>query len=176
MTNEDGTQIVGPTWTGHVVPVPPPAGTQGPWTYYVDCNLDAPDNVVQDPNNPELWLLPSLCQYLSKHSEFDGEEYEDGALNAFHQPFTILSDGTIDWNDVSGYLSKIAQDFSDIWTIDLKVPCFGGFCAQDWEDYVHDINLDADPALYTQDIDNEHKVFGCNLWVEVSGVSQAQPR
>src|SRR3989339_1581502 len=60
VTNEDGTQIVGPTWTGHVVPVPPAQGTENPWTYYVDCNVDAPIQVIQDPTNPELWLLPSL--------------------------------------------------------------------------------------------------------------------
>ena len=32
----------------------------------------------------------------------------------------------------------------------------------------------ADPDQYVQDIADEHKVFGCDLWVEVSGVSEAQ--
>ena len=171
VTNADGTQIVGPTWTGHVVVT----GTN-PYGYYVDCNADAPDQVVQDPNNPELWLLPSLCQYISKHP--DGRDDQgspstnDGSLDSFHQPFTIGAAGNIVWNDTSGYLAKLQADTSDLWTIDLKVPCFGGFCAQDWANFVHGIHPQADPAQYTQPIDNEHKVFGCNLWIEVEGVSE----
>src|SRR3989344_5884078 len=119
VTNADGTQIVGPTWTGHVVVT----GTN-PYGYYVDCNADAPDQVVQDPNNPELWLLPSLCQYISKHP--DGRDDQgspstnDGSLDSFHQPFTIGAAGNIVWNDTRGYLAKSQADTSDLWTIDLK--------------------------------------------------------
>lgn len=175
VTNADGTQIVGPTWTGHVVVT----GTQGEFGYYVDCNADAPDQVVQDPNNPELWLLPSLCQYISKHPDGVDDEEEistnDGSLNSFHQPFTINANGGIDWKDVDGRLAKSDNDTTDNWTIDLTVPCFGGFCAQDWADFVDGVNPGADPDLYTQPISNEHKVFGCNLWVEVTEVSEARP-
>jgi hypothetical protein len=59
--------------------------------------------------------------------------------------------------------------------IDLAVPCFGGYCAQDWADFVHGVNPEANPADFTQPIANEHKVFGCDLWVEVTGVSESQP-
>ena len=52
------------------------------------------------------------------------------------------------------------------------MPCFGGFCAQDWEEWVHSINPLANPDDYVQNILNEHKVFGCDLWIEVTGVSE----
>ena len=60
----------------------------------------------------------------------------------------------------------------DDWIIDLAVPCFGGYCAQDWENFVHGINPSANPDEYIQPIANEHKVFGCDLWVEVTRVSE----
>ncbi|MEK7519737.1 MAG: hypothetical protein AAB581_00620 [Patescibacteria group bacterium] len=98
-------------------------------------------------------------------------EGDDGSLNSFHQPFSV-SNSTVQWNDVHGLLAKSLSDRADLWTIDLAVPCFGGYCAQDWADFVHGINPDADPNAYTQSIDNEHKIFGCNLWIEVTEVSR----
>ena len=172
VVHEDGT--VDPSWTGHVVVVPPPTGTQDPYTYYVDCDKDRPDTVPSHPN-PEFFLLPSLCPYLSKHPIPDSpiDPPNDGSLDAFHQPFTIDQNGNIVWNDVRGYLAKSANDILDIWNIDLKVPCFGGYCAQDWADYVHHWGgSDVNPDDYVQPIENEHKVFGCDLWVEVSDVSE----
>jgi len=172
VTSDDGKILVGPTWTGHVVPV---QKEDRSWTYTIDCDKDKPENVTaQGP-----YLLPSLCEYISKHP--DGVDStagptnpngNDESLNSFHQPFTVsTSTGEIIWNDTKGYLAKSQQDTTDVWTIDLKVPCFGGFCAQDWASFVHNINPNADPNQYTQSINNEHKVFGCNLWVEVTGVS-----
>ncbi|MBI2097792.1 MAG: hypothetical protein HYT46_02595 [Candidatus Vogelbacteria bacterium] len=118
----------------------------------------------------ESWgSLPSLCEYISK----EGDDENDDTTPSFHQPWTI-DDGEIDWLDTFGYLTKDGNDISDTWTIDLAVPCFGGYCAQDWADFVNDINPDAgDPNQYTQPIENEHKIFGCDLWVEVDGVSES---
>ena len=174
VTSDNGTVLVGPTWTGHVIPVPPAQGTEG-WTYRVDCEQDKPELPNPLPQGQTYGELPSLCQYISKHP--DNQPGNDGSLSSFHQPFTINSDGTINWNDVDGYLAQSAEDISDTWTIDLKVPCFGGFCAQDWAAFVaaNDGDNNANPADYTQPIENEHKVFGCNLWVEVSSVSEMQP-
>ena len=175
VVQENGT--VDPSWTGHVVVTG--SGSTDPYRSYVDCEKERPITVPSNPNDPQFYLLPSLCQYISKHSERVGSDpegnpiYEDGSLASFHQPFTIdQSNGAILWNDVGGRLAKSVRDILDIWTIDLKVPCFGGYCAQDWEKYVTDINPNADPSEYTQPIENEHQVFGCNLWVEVSGVSE----
>lgn len=147
------------TATGHVV-----AG-QGS-NYTIDCGRP-PRELAQG----ESWgVLPSLCEYISK--EADGTPGNDATLVSFHHPFTVSS-GTVSWLDTRGRLAKSEQDFDDTWTIDLAVPCFGGHCAQDWADFVNGINPNAgDPNQWTQPITNEHKVFGCDLWVEVTGVSE----
>jgi len=165
ITTENGTIAdLSNTATGHVVVE---EVGEGEFVTRINCG-EAPRTLEQG----ETWgVLPSLCPYLSKHST----DENDGDLNAFHQPWTIDNDGVVVWNDVRGYLTKLGQDITDDWNIDLKVPCFGGFCAQDWADYVHGINEGANPDDYDQDIANEHKVFGCDLWVEVTGVSETQP-
>jgi hypothetical protein len=116
-------------------------------------------------------VLPSLCEYISKEPDvIDGN---DGITPSFHKPYEVVKGDLgyrIEWLDTAGYLAKSQQDLEDNWTIDLAVPCFGGYCAQDWADFVHGINPNADPSAYTQPIENEHKVFGCDLWVEVTGV------
>ncbi|OGZ45276.1 MAG: hypothetical protein A3C84_03025 [Candidatus Ryanbacteria bacterium RIFCSPHIGHO2_02_FULL_48_12] len=157
------------TGTGHVVLGDNPATTDVIETSWVDCGV-SPRTLVAG----ETWgMLPNLCPYLSKHSEkLANGTYEDGSLPSFHQPWKIsATTSIIYWNDVHGRLAKSNQDTSDTWMIDLAVPCFGGYCAQDWASFVHGINPDANPDNYTQLIANEHKVFGCDLWVEVSGVS-----
>src|SRR3989344_2352000 len=172
VTNEDGTQIVGPTWTGHVVVGDNPYTTNVTETYYVDCDADRPIEVLQHPN-PEFWLLPSLCEYISKDGgDEDGQvEENDGTTPSFHHPFTVGT-STITYLDTHGKLTKAGGDTADNWIIDLAVPCFGGYCAQDWENFVHGINSSANPDQYIQPIANEHKVFGCDLWVEVTRVSE----
>lgn len=121
--------------------------------------------------------LPLLCPYLSKEElTTDGPEENDGsALVAFHGPISL-----IDWTmqvaqsfDVFGRLAKSEQDTQDTWNIDLKVPCFGEHCAQDWDSFVNGINNSVNPADYIQPIENEHELFGCDLWLEVKGVSLA---
>ncbi len=161
VTSNNGTVLVGPTWTGHVI-----VDEQTEGGYRIDCEQDKPADLVV-PEGASYGLLPSLCEYISKHP--DNQPENDGSLNSFHQAWEILPDGTIDWNDTPGTLVN-NDDLSDVWTIDLAVPCFGGYCAQDWADFVHRINADANPDDYTQPIENEHKVFGCNLWVEVTAV------
>ena len=173
VTSDNGTVLVGPTWTGHVVVT----GAGENVTSSIDCVADQPKN-LQVGSGQNAGLLPSLCQYISKHPDGVNSSgtvsTNDGFLNSFHQPFTISPTGTIVWTDVNGRLAKSENDTTDTWKIDLKVPCFGGYCAQDWADFVHGINQSADPSQYTQPITNEHKVFGCNLWVEVTGVSEVR--
>lgn len=158
----DGTHIY--TATGHVTldPVDVP---------YVDCG-PAPRQL--DASKGEIWgPLPLLCPYLSKHEDTDdgSETNNDGSMPAFHEPYTFVGHQVV-WNDVKGRLSKLAQDIADNWVIDLAVPCFGGYCAQDWAEFVHDKNPYAgDPAQWVQPIENEHKVFGCDIWIEVGGIS-----
>lgn len=165
VTSDNGETLVGPTWTGHVKVEGD--GVDSAYTSSVDCEAAKPADLPTDAVYGEL---PSLCEYISKHP--DNQPDNDGSLDSFHEPYTIEADGSVNWNDTNGRLAKSESDVEDTWTIDLAVPCFGGFCAQDWADFVTGINPSANPADYTQSIDDEHKVFGCDLWVEVSGVSE----
>ena len=169
ITNADGTAMTDPhTATGHI--------HLGPVDEVViDCGNPPRELKTDDPgtveNEAEIWgVLPSLCPYISKEEDLRPDN--DSSLASFHQPWWF-SNHQLVWNDTKGRLAKSDQDIEDIWTIDLAVPCFGGFCAQDWEDFVHSVSGSStlDASLYTQPIANEHKIFGCDLWVEVSEVS-----
>ncbi len=181
VTENDGKTLVGPTWTGHVVPtVNDPATTEvdeskGGTAYTIDCGADKPKDLLVGTNQ-SAGLLPSLCEYISKDGgDEDGQSSEnDGTTPSFHKPFEVVA-GVVNWLDTKGKLTKVFQDTVDNWIIDLAVPCFGDHCAQDWADFVHGINPQANPDQYVQDINNEHKIFGCNLWIEVAGVSETQP-
>jgi len=166
LTNADGTQIIGPTATGHVI-------SNGQGGYTIDCG-PAPVDQTDGVWGP----LPSLCEYISKDGgDEDGlETNNDDTTPSFHVPFTVASGTTtVSWLDTHGRLRKAANDTVDNWIIDLAVPCFGGYCAQDWDNFVHGINPNATSSDYIQPISNEHKVFGCDLWVEVTGVSEMRP-
>ena len=148
------------TATGHIV-----VDANAPGGYTIDCGTEP-----RALTTGESWgVLPSLCEYISK----EGEDANDETLASFHTPWTI-NGSTIDWTDTNGVLSKSGNDTTDNWTIDLAVPCFGGYCAQDWASFVTGINPSADPTNFTQDIANQHKIFGCDLWVEVGGVNEGE--
>lgn len=124
----------------------------------------------------EIWgPLPLLCPFLSKHpiSSANDPTNNDGSVNAFHQIGQFQGRQWV-WNDVPGYLAKSDHDVLDTWRLDLKVPCFRGHCAQDWEAYVAGVNPNAATTtdLYVQDPADEHKIFGCDIWFEVGGVSR----
>ena len=100
-----------------------------------------------------LCCYPSLCPYLSKTIiDFDPEPYNDYGVLAFHDPNDPSSIAT-------GIINKY-EDKEDFWLIDLDVPCFEGMCAQDWMHH----GWELDPAL-------ESEIFGCDLWIEVTGIS-----
>jgi hypothetical protein len=61
-------------------------------------------------------------------------------------------------------------DLTDTWNIDLKAPCFTGECSQDWPAFVHAENASADPVAYEANPNDESSVFGCDLWLEVTGI------
>jgi len=126
----------------------------------------------------ELEMLPLLCPYLSKTElTADGGEIENDSegITAFHGlPGPWNMDTTL-LTQVKGRLIQSANDISDTWNIDLKVPCFEGHCAQDWNDFVLGVNPEANPDDYIQPAENEHKLFGCDLWLEVTGLSYREP-
>ncbi|MBI4132666.1 MAG: VWA domain-containing protein [Candidatus Sungbacteria bacterium] len=151
------------------------------------CQADDPTAPIQHPPVTEdgqgnfvcpqgSTEMPLLCPYLSKSEETgDGTEGEnDGAtIPPFHGlpgPWTLQT--TLAYQTV-GRLIKSGQDTADEWNIDLKVPCFRGQCAQDWPAFVSTesgsttitaSNYEADPA-------NESKLWGCDLWLEVTATS-----
>jgi hypothetical protein len=167
VTTLDGrTLLEGSTATGHVRLGDNP-NTVEVETHWIDCG-EAP--IEFNAQTHVYGVLPSLCEYISK----EGEDQNDDTLPSFHIPWTISTTtgtSTINWLDTHGRLAKSDQDLTDRWTIDLAVPCFGGHCAQDWESFVLGINPEADPAEFMLDPEDEHKVFGCDLWIEVGGIS-----
>lgn len=132
---------------------------------------DAQDNYVCVDDG--YVMLPLLCPYLSKHEiTEDGQDTEnDEGIKAFHGPIVGWTSQHTLLHQVAGKLIKSLGDLTDTWNIDLKAPCFGSHCAQDWADFVLGINDEATPEDYIQPVENEHKLFGCDLWLEVTGVS-----
>lgn len=108
-----------------------------------------------------LFLYNDLCSHLSKVKNPDDRFLEtdqplyDTDVLVPHDPGTIAH----------GYLTKAGEDIIDIWDVDLKVPCFRGMCDQGY-----------DPALYGEPLDPklEGKDFGCDLWIEVTDISEAE--
>ena len=126
------------------------------------------DGVYYCADGGDYEILPILCPYLSKHEiTADGDEENDSAgIAAFHGPITPWSlQDTID-TQVAGYLYN-PDDISDTWQIDFRAPCFEGYCAQDWEEFVRENNPEADPAGYILPLDQQDALMGCDLWVEV---------
>ena len=176
-TTDGGTLILGQTQSGHVtdageITCPEPG--------------EAPVVPTDNPNivpasQPSWGPLPLLCRYLSKHDLDPEDENDQHGIDAFHEIGAVVGDAWV-WNDIHGILEKDASttdetveddyDLRDVWNLDLKVPCFGGQCAQDWADFVTGINPNANPDNYVQNTANEHDVFGCDLWIEVEGVSR----
>ena len=78
------------------------------------------------------------------------------------QTMQVYADCVANVPDASGILSKRVNDLSDLWIVDLKVPPVEGFVGQDWPAGC--------PTVPTNDID-----YGCDLWIEVTGISEVVP-
>lgn len=126
---------------------------------------------VQSDTAQDYEMLPVLCPYLSKH-DLDPDDENDGEIDAFHgDPSDGWSMTDVMDSQVLGKLSVVEEDIVDEWLIDLMVPCFSDYCSQDWEEFVTTINPDVvDPYSYTLPSDQEHELFGCDLWLEVTGI------
>ena len=129
-------------------------------------NITDYGRVTEDANNNFICVdagyekLPVLCPFLSKTP--DNSPANDGSIAAFHGSITDWTMADTLATQVKGRLAKSDKDIEDNWIIDLHVPCFAGNCAQD---YVVPTEYELDPAL-------EHLQFGCDLWIEVTGISE----
>lgn len=159
--------------------------------------------VCKDPVN--YHLMPFLCPYLSKAEITNEDNLGNnvgendmevpggfpghaGPLAAFHGPI-LLAPAPGGWDlqttlayQIFGRLARSEQDTLDTWNIDLRVPCFTeDQCAQDWADFFLANGGEAnghtaeDAPDYIQPAENESKLFGCDLWVEVFGISVCDP-
>ena len=124
-------------------------------------------------------MMPLLCPYLSKHELANncdptapaGAANACNGISAFHGDPANWNLDVVTNTQVNGVLSTPGATTTS-WNIDLKTPCFKGQCAQDWASFVHDANPTADPAMYMLDPNVEHEQLGCDLWVEVNGITQ----
>ncbi len=130
-------------------------------------------------------MMPLLCPYLSKHelaNQCDptlpaGEDNACNGISAFHGDPANWNLPQVIATQVTGVLSAPGATTTS-WNIDLKTPCFKGQCAQDWATFVHEANPSVtDPSMYMLDPSAEHEQLGCDLWVEVNGItSSSTPR
>ncbi len=169
-------------------------GFTGPAWQYCENNLppdsDTTDSIgytvnLADPYWQHCYL--PLANSLSKDKAAD--ELSDGLptdadtvdvqVPAFHQAYVWASGTNTSSLDPAflahGKLMKSGNDTEDTWVIDLKVPCFHNMCAQEASDPTNDVN-DNTPGFFVPDAfrldpKTEHKVFGTDLWIEVTGVS-----
>jgi len=127
------------------------------------CKADDPENPIQyvsvdyaTENCPTGYTaMLSLCPYLSVTPKVE-ETNDIGIPSYFDGKF--LTCKTPSPNQATGYLSKIKEDTSDTWIVDLKVPPVKGFVGQDWP---------AGCPIVLED----SKDYGCDLWIEVTGIS-----
>ncbi len=97
--------------------------------------------------------MADLCPFLSKlPQENDGEIGEP----SYYDPETKTCPARLTVQP-SGHLAKSLNDLSDTWTVDLKVPPIAGTVGQDWPATCPTVATEAD--------------YGCDLWVEVTGLS-----
>lgn len=145
---------------------------------HVYCLNEAPAN-PDNPSDPYYnYCYPNLCPYLSKHKASDdntratdkcvdpnpvsGDPYYDCGVDAFHETAETAY----------GHLVKSVDDDVDKWVIDLATPCFDGQCDQGYADWVWSINPNViNPWNWTLPAGMESETFGCDLWIEVTGIS-----
>ena len=100
----------------------------------------------------------SLCPYLSITPKLV-EAGDIGVPSYFNG--RLLTCSTPNPSYAMGYLAKNEQDIDDTWIVDLKVPPIEGTVGQDWP-----VGC---PTLL-----EDSKDYGCDLWVEVTGISEKQ--
>jgi len=119
------------------------------------------------PNGTTAML--SLCPFLSKladNTPIDNADDNPEAGNDESAPSYYTPGGCITPGEASGELEANESDIVDTWTVDLKVPPFEGYVAQDWP-----ANC---PTLSGTGVNQDGTDLGCDLWVEVTGFEECE--
>ena len=132
-----------------------PAGTKvvGGTT---DCTLPLAISKAANPGDAQYPVYP---HYTYTPPE-EGWVVQNGGTGQSCQIYVDCLASAYD-DDATGKLSKIVDDFVDLWKVDLKVPPVEGFVGQDWPAGC--------PTVPTNDVD-----YGCDLWIEVTGISETE--
>lgn len=141
-------------------------GTHTPsWDWWAGKTGGGAVNAADFDTLPEaikgLFLYEDLCPQLSKHKKAIDKELSTDQPPYDNEVPVPHPAGAV----ASGYMSKLAGDIRDGWDIDLKVPCFEGQCDQTYDP--EDFGKPLDPNL-------EGQTFGCDLWIEVTGISETE--
>ena len=107
-----------------------------------------------------FYMMLDLCPFLSK-LPLDMEKGDYGVPSYYiEDSVDYCTPVPAEPQHASGRLTKIGNDTSDNWAVDLKVPPVDGFIGQDWPESCADWVVP----------ENE-KDYGCDLWVEITGIS-----
>jgi hypothetical protein len=108
------------------------------------------------PTDYDSRCYPSMCDALSLHRQ-DSDVPNDTGFDSFTDSDAVIAYGSLH-KYVDGF-NELPDNKTDIWVLDLDVPCFEGMCAQDWTYQGWEL-----PA------ELEGTDFGCDLWVEVTDI------
>lgn len=149
-----------------IKPCPLKPGVTPPAPIDPTCVADDPQNIPEIPEIPENrtgFHYLNLCPFLSKlnieqdedegatENDIDEQSYFDPATNRCPPRPAVMP---------GGKMTKAGQDTEDGWLVDLKVPPVKGNVGQDWPAGC--------PTVQANDI-----TYGCDLWIEVTGISEA---
>jgi len=112
-------------------------------------------NDATKPTDYYQRCYPNMCAGLSAHPLLPGSN--DTGFDSFTDPETIIALGRLHKKVVLS--DPLPDNRTDVWELDLDVPCFKGQCAQDWTHQGYEL----DPAF-------EGQTFGCDYWVEVTNI------
>ena len=124
-----------------------------------------PDGIVAHefclnyPDDPEYldYCYLSLCPFLSKEDGDPEDQNDIGVPSYYHEEGCVTPNPA----HAMGRLAKSQGDRVDLWIIDLKVPPVRGYVGQDW------------PAGCPV-VDANDQDYGCDLWIEVTGISRVK--
>ena len=145
------------------------------WNEDLENPLYAPVDFATHECSEGFVVMKDLCSFLSKMPA-DSETGDVGVPSYYTSVNGYISVSEddeckvlnppdvddIDW--AMGKLAACGNDLEDNWIVDLKVPPVEGFVGQDWPESCRNWVVETDGVDY-----------GCDLWVEVTGIYNVNP-